>query len=155
MKAPRLPSPFRNVRHAPRNFTFRSSHVDGRAMRWRDRKEALEAEAGGEAANDAPRKLRFRQSAGPGIDRESRYTGSTFCTSTRYVEELRDSVGSFVRCLARIAVGRNHGLCQRIFASPRTMNTATETLIQRLPEHVANQIAAGEVVQRPAQWSRS
>ncbi len=72
MKAPRLPSPFRNVRHAPRNFTFRSSHVDGRAMRWRDRKEALEAEAGGEAANDAPRKLRFRQSAGPGIDRESR-----------------------------------------------------------------------------------
>ncbi len=71
MKAPRLPSPFRNVRHAPRNFTFRSSHVDGRAMRWKQRKEALEAELEG-AADDAPRKLRFRQLAGPGLDRESR-----------------------------------------------------------------------------------
>ena len=44
MKAPRLPSPFRNVRHAPRSFTFRSSHVDQRALRWKERKEALEAE---------------------------------------------------------------------------------------------------------------
>ena len=71
MKAPRLPSPFRNVRHAPRSFTFRSSHVDARAMRWKERKEALEAELSAESA-EGPRKLRFRQGAGPGLDRTTR-----------------------------------------------------------------------------------
>jgi hypothetical protein len=71
MKAPRLPSPFRNVRQAPRSFTFRSSHVDGRAMRWKERRDALEAEVEG-AGDDAPRKLRFRQFAGPGLDRVTR-----------------------------------------------------------------------------------
>jgi len=71
MKAPRLPSPFRNVRHAPRSFTFRSSHVDARAMRWKERKEALEAEGSGEAV-DGLRKLRFRQGSGPGLDRATR-----------------------------------------------------------------------------------
>ena len=44
MKPPRLPSPFRNVRSTPRNFTLRSSQVDARAMRWKERKEAIEAE---------------------------------------------------------------------------------------------------------------
>ena len=71
MKAPRLPSPFRNVRQAPRNFTFRSSHVDGRAMRWKSRKEALESEVNG-TSEGVPRKVRFRQGAGPGLDRVTR-----------------------------------------------------------------------------------
>ena len=71
MKAPRLPSPFRNVRHAPRSFTFRSSHVDARALRWKERKEAIEAEVTGNNGS-GPRKVRFRQGAGPGLDRTTR-----------------------------------------------------------------------------------
>lgn len=71
MKAPRLPSPFRNVRHAPRSFTFRSSHVDQRALRWKERKEALEAEVHG-PSEGPPRKHRFRQGAGPGMNRFER-----------------------------------------------------------------------------------
>lgn len=71
MKAPRLPSPFRNVRQAPRSFTFRSSHVDARALRWKERREAIEAELGG-TSEEAPRKLRFRQGVPTGVDRGSR-----------------------------------------------------------------------------------
>lgn len=71
MRPPRLPSPFRNVRHAPRNFTFRSSHVDARALRWKERKEAIEAEVLG-SGDAAPGKLRFRRGAVPGLNREHR-----------------------------------------------------------------------------------
>lgn len=74
MKAPRLPSPFRNVRHAPRSFKFRSSHVDGRALRWKERKEAIESamSSAADGAEEAPRKMRFRKGVGPGIDRAAR-----------------------------------------------------------------------------------
>ena len=71
MKPPRLPSPFRNVRSTPRNFTFRSSHVDARAMRWKERKEAIEAEVNG-TTTGAPKKLRFRQAGATGGEREGR-----------------------------------------------------------------------------------
>ena len=54
MKPPRLPSPFRNVRQAPRNFTFRSSHVDQRALQWKERKEAIEAEVLGHDPSGKP-----------------------------------------------------------------------------------------------------
>ena len=72
MKPPRLPSPFRNVRQAPRNFTFRSSHVDQRALKWKERKEALEAEVLGSEGESAPRKLRFRGEMGGRSDRQGR-----------------------------------------------------------------------------------
>ena len=71
MKPPRLPSPFRNVRSTPRNFTLRSSHVDARAMRWKERKEAIEAEVNG-TTTGAPKKLRFRQAEATGGAREGR-----------------------------------------------------------------------------------
>ena len=71
MKPPRLPSPFRNVRSTPRNFTFRSSHVDARAMRWKERKEAIEAEVNG-TTGGTPKKLRFRQAGATGGEREGR-----------------------------------------------------------------------------------
>ncbi len=72
MKPPRLPSPFRNVRQAPRNFQFRSSHVDQRALKWKERKERLEEEVQGSEQDGAPRKLRFRQEGVGRIDREGR-----------------------------------------------------------------------------------
>jgi hypothetical protein len=50
---------------------FRSSHVDARALRWKERKEALEAEVHG-GTDAAPRKMRFRQGAGPGLPRLER-----------------------------------------------------------------------------------
>ena len=72
MKPPRLPSPFRNVRQAPRNFQFRSSHVDPRALKWKERKEAIESEVLGSGGEGAPRKLRFRSDGGSRIEREGR-----------------------------------------------------------------------------------
>lgn len=72
MKPPRLPSPFRNVRHAPRNFKFRSSHVDQRALQWKERKEAIEAEVLGHDPSGGPRKLRFRSDRVSGQQRGHR-----------------------------------------------------------------------------------
>lgn len=63
MKPPRLPSPFRNVRQSPRDFRFRSAHVDQRALKWKERKEAIEAEVMGPEEGGLPRKLRFRGEA--------------------------------------------------------------------------------------------
>ena len=71
MRPPRLPSPFRNVRSAPRNFTFRSSHVDGRALKWKERKAAIEAEVHGREAA-SPKKLRFHQDGGTRTERQGR-----------------------------------------------------------------------------------
>ena len=72
MKPPRLPSPFRNVRQAPRNFKFRSAHVDARALKWKERKEAIEAEVHGHDDAGAPRKLRFRSAGGTRTERTGR-----------------------------------------------------------------------------------
>ena len=72
MRAPRLPSPFRNVRQAPRNFTFRSSHVDARDMKWKERKAAIEAEVRGEDEAKGSRKLRFRSEGGLRVERQGR-----------------------------------------------------------------------------------
>ena len=72
MKPPRLPSPFRNVRQAPRNFTFRSAHVDQRALKWKERKEAIEAEVEGQEFKGGPRKLRFRSDGGTRGERSGR-----------------------------------------------------------------------------------
>ena len=71
MKPPRLPSPFRNVRSEPRSFSFRSAHVDARALRWKERREALEAEVFG-PEEGGPRKLRFRSDGGTKLTRENR-----------------------------------------------------------------------------------
>lgn len=72
MRAPRLPSPFRNVRQAPRNFTFRSSRVDARDLKWKERKAAIEAEVLGEGEATQPRKLRFRGEVGVPVERQGR-----------------------------------------------------------------------------------
>lgn len=72
MNTPRLPSPFRNVRRAPRNFKFRSAHVDARALKWKDRKEAIEQEVQGGDPDAAPRKLRFRSGGSTRSEREGR-----------------------------------------------------------------------------------
>jgi hypothetical protein len=75
MNPPRLPSLFRNVRHAPRNFKFRSAHVDARTLRWKDRKEAIEQEVEGASPDSAPRKLRFRTDGGTRTERQGRLAG--------------------------------------------------------------------------------
>lgn len=71
MKPPRLPSPFRNVRSAPKRFSFRSAHVDPRAMKWKERREAIEAEVLGHG-DGGPRKLRFRSEGSTRTQREGR-----------------------------------------------------------------------------------
>ena len=43
MRAPKLPSMFRNVRSTPRQFNMRSPHFDRRAVGWAERKSALDA----------------------------------------------------------------------------------------------------------------
>lgn len=88
MRAPRLPSPFRNVRHAPKTFTFRSAHVDNRALRWKERKEAIEAEALG-ASGGQPRKLSFR--GGP-VSRSERELGVQATMRARRRAMLRSAV---------------------------------------------------------------
>ena len=71
MKPPRLPSPFRNVRSAPNRFSFRSAHVDARAIKWKERREAIEAEVYGHV-DGGPRKLRFRGEGSTRTQREVR-----------------------------------------------------------------------------------
>lgn len=62
MKAPRLPSLFRNVKYDHRKFSFRSPHVDKRQATIDQRLKEIEREVArerGEETDDVPRKISF------------------------------------------------------------------------------------------------
>ena len=51
MEAPKVRSPFRNIRTEPRRFTFKSPLYDPKKMKIEERLSQLEAEASGELAD--------------------------------------------------------------------------------------------------------
>lgn len=60
MKAPRIPSPFRNIKTSHRRFAFRSPYFDPRKRELDERLQRIEEEVArerGEPVNSAPRKI--------------------------------------------------------------------------------------------------
>ena len=74
MKAPKLRGPFRNVRTAPRSFSFKSRHLSGVRPEWEERKRRVEEEVLG--ASDRPRTIKFRQGARDSEGRAARRAAS-------------------------------------------------------------------------------
>ena len=73
MKAPKLRGPFRNVRTAPRTFSFKSRHLPDVRPEWEQRKRRVEAEVLG---SDAPRTIQFRQGGKDAAGRAARREAS-------------------------------------------------------------------------------
>lgn len=63
MKAPKVRSPFRNIRTEPRQFTFKSPHYDPRKMKIEERISQLDAELEAESTGtySRKRKLEFKR----------------------------------------------------------------------------------------------
>jgi hypothetical protein len=75
MRAPKIPSMFRNVRTSPRQFKMRSPHYDQREAGWAERQAALDAQF--DSGQAPPQRVKLRRGSSVAARKQAQKKRST------------------------------------------------------------------------------